>query len=128
MKHILTILDSDGLDAALEAMDNDPALTWQCRLFCAWAAERVLPIWEAEYPGDLRPRQAIEAARDPNVTDEQLRAALVAAGDARAAAWAARAAGDAEAAAWAAAWDAEVAEREAQEAALRRLIETGRPE
>ena len=26
-------------------------------------AERVLPIWEAEYPKDMRPREAIEAAK-----------------------------------------------------------------
>ena len=31
--------------------------------FAADCAERVLPIFEARYPEDLRPRQAIEAAR-----------------------------------------------------------------
>jgi hypothetical protein len=77
-------------------------------------AAQVLPIWEAQYPNDLRPRQAIEAARSRDPWDA--RDAAGAAGDAAwaagAAAWAAR---DAEAAAWAAraaedaaraAWDA----------------------
>ena len=31
--------------------------------FAADCAERVLPIWEARYPDDDRPRKAIEAAR-----------------------------------------------------------------
>jgi hypothetical protein len=65
----------------------------QRRLFAADCAERVLPLWEAKYPDDKRPRQTIEVARryaEGRATEEE-----------RAAAWAA-----ARAAAWAAAWDA----------------------
>jgi len=75
------------------------------RLFAADCAERVLPIWEKKYPGDLRPRQAIEAARlfaDEKITPKKLAAARAAARDAARAA-AGDAAGDA---AWAAAWAA----------------------
>lgn len=34
------------------------------RLFAADCAERVLPIFEKKYPTDMRPRNAIQAARD----------------------------------------------------------------
>ena len=75
------------------------------RLFAADCAERVLPIYEKEYPDDDRPRKAIQAARDyanGKITKDKLAAAWDAA---RAAAWdAARAA--ARDAAWAAAWAA----------------------
>ena len=80
------------------------------RLIAADFAEHVLPLFEAEYPDDDRPRKAIDAARAyarGEITEEQLSAAWDAA---RAAAWAAAgaaawdAAGDAAgAAAWAAA-------------------------
>ena len=95
------------------------------RLFACDCAERVLPIYEKDYPKDKRPRQAIEVARryaEGKASDSELAAARAAAWDeawtaawdaARTAAWdaawdaawaAARdAAGDA---AWAAAWDA----------------------
>jgi len=99
------------------------------RLIAADFAEHVLPLFEAEYPDDDRPRKAIDAARSyarGEITKEQLDAAGAAAGAAawddawaaaRAAAWAAaRAAAwadaraDARAAAWAdagaAAWAA----------------------
>lgn len=39
---------------------NDKTL----RLFAADCAERVLPVFEKEYPADDRPRRAIQAARD----------------------------------------------------------------
>ena len=96
------------------------------RLFACDCAERVLAVYEKEYPDDRRPRHAIEVARSyahGNATDEELAAAGAAARyagaaaryAARAAGWAAGdaawdaardagwAAGDA---AWAAAWDA----------------------
>ena len=87
------------------------------RLFACDCAERVLPIYERDYPGDMRPRDAIAVARrfaNGEATSRELCAAEAAAGDAaraaaRAAAWdaAGAAAGDAaEAAAGAAAWDA----------------------
>ena len=54
-------------------------------------AESVLPIFEAQYPYDKRPRAAIEAKRRwvaGEITDEELAAAWAAARDAgRAAAW-----------------------------------------
>ena len=59
------------------------------RLFAADCAERVLPVFEREVPGDDRPRLAIEVARRSaggDATDEELAAAGAAAGDA---AWAA---------------------------------------
>ena len=59
---IETILDVCGFgDAvwALIAINADRPLS----LFAADCAERVLPIYEKEYPEDQRPRQAIEAAR-----------------------------------------------------------------
>jgi len=75
------------------------------RLFACDCAERVLPIYEKDYPKDKRPRQAIEVARryaEGKASDSELAAARDAARDA---AWAA--AGDAaHAAAWVAAWGA----------------------
>lgn len=89
------------------------------RLFACDCAEDVLPIFERDFPGDDRPRRAIEMARRFAVGDatrDELAAARDAAGDAeKAAAWAAAwaAAGDA---AWAAeaAWAAGAAARSAQ--------------
>jgi len=82
--------------------------TWNertARLFACDCAERVLPLWEAEYPNDRRAHEAVAVARryaEGQATAEE----LAAAGDAaRDAAWdAARDA--ARAAARAAAWDA----------------------
>ena len=75
------------------------------RLFACYCAERVLPLFEKQYPNDNRPRHAIEVARlfaDGKATNEERDAARDAAWDA---AW--DAAGDAVwDAAWAAAWDA----------------------
>ena len=79
------------------------------RIFVCDCAERVLPIFEREYPNEKAPRNAIETARrfaDGKATSDELAAARDAArAAARDAAWdAARgAAGDA---AWAAAGDA----------------------
>jgi hypothetical protein len=101
------------------------------RLFACDCAERVLPIYEEQHPGDSRPREAIEVARRfarGKATQKELRVAGAAACAAARAAWAAdwaaaRAAyaaeavayttcAAAEAAAWAAdavAWAARVA-------------------
>jgi hypothetical protein len=85
-----------------------------------FTAEKVIGIFEKQYPDDKRPRQAIDAAKRwlENPTEENRDAAWDAAGDA---AWAARdaawdAAGDAAWAAWAA-WDAARAAWEARDAA-----------
>ena len=83
------------------------------RLIAADFAERVLPLFEAEYPDDDRPRKSIDAARAyarGEITKAQRDAAGAAAGAAAwaaagAAAWAAARAA-AGAAAGAAAWDA----------------------
>ncbi len=65
----------------------------ELRLFGCDCAERVLPTYERQYPGDNRPRQAIEVSR--RYAEGQASAAELTA------AWA-----DARAAAWAAAWAA----------------------
>lgn len=55
------------------------------RLFAALCAERVLPIFETQYPNDDRPRKVIEAARlfaDGQIDDAARAAAGAAAGDA----------------------------------------------
>jgi len=48
------------------------------RVFSCWCAERVLSMFEKEYPDDKRPRETIETARryaDGLATDEELAAA-----------------------------------------------------
>src|SRR5690606_19438819 len=81
--------------------------------FACWCAEQVLPLYEAQYPGDARPRDAIAAKRAwlrGEITDEQLSAARDAAWDA--------ARDAARAAARDAAWDAaRAAARDAARAA-----------
>jgi hypothetical protein len=61
------------------------------RLFACDCAERVLPLYEKEYPDDKRPRMAIETARkfaNGKATQEELAAAWAAAwAAAREAAW-----------------------------------------
>ena len=98
------------------------------RLFACDVAERVLPIYEREYPTDSRPRQAIDMARhyaNGDAIDEELAAARDAArAAARTPAWAARAAARAARAAArdaarAAAWAAEDAARAAARDAAR---------
>lgn len=98
--NLLTVLDSNGLDDTLWCLyateQNSDKLA---RLFAADCAEAVLYLFERERPGDMRPRQAIEAARAfaRGEIDGSTRAA------AEAAAWAADEARDA---AWSAARDA----------------------
>src|SRR5690606_26109009 len=89
------------------------------REFAADCAERALPVYEAAYPGDDRPRRAVEVARAyarGEATRDQLAAGGMAARDA--ARDAVRAAADAaEAAAGAADWDAVRAAADAADAA-----------
>lgn len=145
---LLTVLDSNGLDDALWVLDNTECDLRLSRHFGAWCAEQILPLFEAAYPENMRPRQAIAVARDDNSTDEDREAARAAAwavaeaaagaaawDAARAAAWAvarvagdaARAAGDAaRAAARAAAWAAaRAAARAAQTTQLRKMLMEG---
>ena len=66
--------------------------TWNnktLRLYAADCAERVVSLYEKDYPTDTRPRKAIQAARDfanGKITAEELNAAYDAAYDATAAA------------------------------------------
>ena len=59
---IETILDVCGMEDALWALsairDAKTPRLWACD-----CAERVLPIFESDRPGDLRPRDAIRASR-----------------------------------------------------------------
>jgi len=103
---LLTVWQSNGLDDALWVLDRTGCAPRFARHFVAWCAEQVLPIFEADRPGDTRPRDAIACARNDAATDEERDAARTAAwAAARAAAWAAARAA-ARAAAWAAAGDA----------------------
>ena len=63
--NVLTILKRNGLEDAIWALratlqSSDKV----CRLFAADCAESVLHIFEEKYPDDMRPRNAIQAARD----------------------------------------------------------------
>lgn len=59
-----TILDSNGLRDALWCCRVLPAVyTPALRLLACAAAQRVLPLYEQRYPGDERPRRAIETAQ-----------------------------------------------------------------
>jgi len=77
--------------------------------YAVFAAEQVLDIFEKQYPGDKRPRLAIEAARMVIKNDvPKTRAAAKDAGESAEAAWAAAGAAGAAGAAWAA-WATRVA-------------------
>lgn len=82
--------------------DQEAVIRRACQEMALIAAEAALPIWEATYPDDARPRRAIEAARayldNPSEeAREALRTAVDAADAANAAAtaWAAAAAANA---------------------------------
>jgi hypothetical protein len=80
------------------------------RLFAADCAEDVLHLYERDYPGDLRPRKAIAAARayaNGEISDAARDAARAAARAAARDAARAAARDAARAAAWAAAWAAQ---------------------
>jgi hypothetical protein len=99
---LTNILAERGLDDTLWALCAIGAVRVQ-RLFAADCAERVLHLFEAACPGDLRPREAIRVAR-------LYARGLASYGEldaARAAAWAAAwAAARGQDAAWAASWAA----------------------
>ena len=108
---LLTVLDSNGLDDALWVLSYAMPDDRLARHFQAWCAEQVLPIFEAERPGDMRVRDQIAMLRN----DGALAAARAAARDAAwDAAWAA-----ARAAALAAAL---AAARASQEKQLRKML------
>ena len=127
-----------ALQIVIEPADNE------IRLFACDCAERVLPIFEKEYPNDKRPRQAIGVSRKfalGQATLKDLKAAEAAVWAAKAASgiatWATRAAARAasgaaaETATWAAraaaetaTWSARAAEREWQKAKLMEMLNT----
>lgn len=79
------ILESNGLDDCLWAARSAPEHDATWRLFGCECAERVLQIFEAQCPGDGRPRVAIEIARlyaFGEATDDERAAARAAALDA----------------------------------------------
>ncbi len=102
---LLEILDSNGPFDCLWAFRCVGGFDREKRLTACYMARCVLPIYEAEHPGDLRPRTAIETAErfaSGQATADELAASWAAS---RAASWAAlRAASLAasEAAMWAA--------------------------
>ena len=137
---LLTVLDSNGLDDALWVLSYAMPEDRLARHFQAWCAEQVLPIFEAELPGDMRIRNQIAMLRNDAASDAERAAASDAAwAAARAAARAAAAASDAasdaaRAAAWADAWAAArdaacAAARDAacaaQEKQLRKMLAMG---
>ena len=64
--NLLTILTSNGVPDmlwCLRATNEEDGKRIASQLAIEFAAE-VLPIFERRYPDDLRPRQAIQAARD----------------------------------------------------------------
>jgi len=118
------ILESNGIDDALWCLRSIcPEYGREVRLFSAECADRVVHLFEKQYPNDDRPRKAIKAARDfahGLITEEARAAAEAAARSAAEAAAEAAARSAAEAAAWDAAWAAaRDAARSAAEAAAR---------
>jgi len=63
--NLLDILAHNGTEDCLWALcATDQNCDMVARLMAADFAETVLPIYERDYPGDTRPRAAIQAARD----------------------------------------------------------------
>jgi hypothetical protein len=116
----ITILESNGLDDALWCLRSAPEYNRDSRLFAVWCARQVQHLIRDEI--SLGVLDVAERHADGLATDDDLAAALAAAGDASGdaedAAWAAEdAAWDARDAAWAAARAAEDAARDAEAAA-----------
>lgn len=115
---IETILESNGIDDALWSLCTVDGYQNAMRLYACFYTRSLLPKFEAKYPNDMRPRQAIETAErfaHGEAAKEELKIAGEAAGAAGVAvaweAWvAARVAWIAEAAAgeatWKATWEA----------------------
>ncbi len=126
---ISKIIETNGIEDAVWALCAVDGHDLEIRLFACDCAEMVLPIYEHKYPGDDRPRKAIEVIRlyaNGKATEDERASACDAACDAAwdaigtvawyaagAAAWVAAGAAacaaagtSAGAAAWAAAWAA----------------------
>jgi hypothetical protein len=61
---IATIIESNGIADAIWALRAVDGYDKEIRLFAADCAESVLHLYESKYPGDDRPRKAIQTARD----------------------------------------------------------------
>ena len=106
---LIYILDLLGIDDAIWALRAVDGHEKEARLFAADCAERVLHLYEDKYPGDDRPRKAIEAARmfaRLEISPEEAQAACSAARSAFSAA---------DSAAYSAAYSAADAEADSQE-------------
>lgn len=79
--HLLTILESNGLDDALWCL-RAKSLDRLSRHFQAWCAEQVLHLFEAERPYDTRVREQIAILRNDDATQGERAAAEDAARDA----------------------------------------------
>lgn len=73
--HVVTVLDSEGLDAALQALPSALPDDRLARHFQAWCAEQILHRFEAAHPGDARVRDQIAMLRNDSATDEERAAA-----------------------------------------------------
>lgn len=89
---LLRVLDINGLDDALWVLSYAMPDDRLARHFQAWCAERVLHLFEAEHPGDLRVREQIAMLKDDTATKAERKATRDAAWDAAWDAWVARAA------------------------------------
>lgn len=71
------IIESNGIADAIWALRAVDGHDREIRLYVAWCAEQVLPIYEKEYPNDNRPRLSIQAAKDyaNGLIDDAARAA-----------------------------------------------------
>lgn len=83
---LLNVLESNGLANTLWCLrattEDSKKITVDFAVFCA---EQVLPIFEAKYPDDDRPRKAIEAAKNSSAASAAASAAYAAASAAYAA-------------------------------------------
>ncbi len=80
--HLLTVLNSSGLDDTLWVMSNAMPDDRLERHFSAWCAEQSLHLFEAERPGDRRVRDQIAMLRRDDATHDERFAAQRAAWDA----------------------------------------------
>jgi hypothetical protein len=80
--HLLTVLESNGLTDALWVIDKAMTDDRLSRHFRAAVAETVLPMFERQYPGDMRVRDQIAMLRNDDATRAERAAAAAAAWDA----------------------------------------------
>ena len=76
---LLRVLDICGLDDTLWVLSYAMPDDRLARHYQAWCAERVLHLFEAERPGDLRVREQIAMLRNDTATEAERKAARTAA-------------------------------------------------